>query len=865
MDPKDKKTPVASAVVIRHSEFPELILHGKRRDINEWSIPGGHVHKHESLKDAAVRETKEETGLQLDPNDLEHIGTEHYNTKEDKHLTVHLFVCKKPYHHESMDFTGDKDEEFKELKFINPLEHDDLYQPNGENIVTTYLKGELKKPEISKSEELDKGVMKRLFPFNPKKDVKTEDKSDLRLWQTYGNYGYSGETIDDIDDVKYVREGLSEINQNAKMRALNKLTGIAKTKINPETKEREFLLHRGVSSSEFKDSTDGKHAYHQNKTSWMPFSDLAEKYRDSHYSTSGRIDRKKSKKDSGKVISAWISEKNIHHIPKMYGAIHTPTSHGFNEYQEENEIIVNPHKSALATSEEIRGKNDILRNKLKDNYLKNISKQFQKPQKLAATEKSELKNLEIYQFFHNISNNLIKVEVKDKNNLQVAEASFKIELDSLIVPESLQIDRKHDQAGLQKEMYIYADEVLTLNKQELEKMSQPALRFKKLTKLPTRPEQDVKLINPEPLKVPSRTKEEKDIEELSGGPRTISRQSLENKKIANKILMMHPEASKSPKEKRESERKALEAHIGGGEDVISPEGTFTTSGYTSGFGDLPVSQPYEVKKPWPTSEGNVTQEHEATHHLLNHLRFKYGENTKNRVVDHLLNVHLHPNEREAIEKLIRSKPSYRDLPEGEFNEEVLTHLRDLLVSKRKREDHNSLKMQQPKYWQPIDYKRLKSSWKQLTGHAKRMTEKDLNKLMGKNEGQIDFEKLFKAKKLKTKQFKRFYLDRKKDHSGNTGSGIVAVGVQFPGGKCIVNWMTDTPSFNFYDSLDDIKEVHGHDGDTEINFMDDFNKTEEMKKFEDIHEKLASRSKYLRKDPLHKLPFLFLNKRFMGKD
>lgn len=1211
MDPKDKKPPVASAVVIKHSEFPDLILHGKRKDTNQWSIPGGHVHKDESLKDAAVRETKEETGLELNPDDLEHIGSEHYNTEEDKNLIVHLFVCKKPYHHESMDFTGDKDEEFKELKFINPLDHDDLYKPNGENIVVTYLKGELKKPEVKKAEddykknrlqfneaqkkfletgaegiatykispldflklttqnddeinsiismtkpvdfydqpEIQAGITvaphleiddngkivghegrhraasalnaginqieigivanqsgwpankhgwrwKRALPISqkihpqfrndfhheiikdnlslitrdenmniisspfkkpevkkaeddykgehtaptstsgaPMHDLKNTYPGDIYSPEATRYYGhgvpYDNESISVIKNTKnkpnrpvkiyravpHVQSNLEQIQDLESQKAYilkhgkipkhvttnkdrsdyydeisNKIeqlkslpeTSKEKLKINVGdwvTTSKKYAMEHGqanlggrykiisktvpakhlftdgnsihewgydpqVSKSEELDKDQGRISFKKLKVPSRPDQEVKElatprQFEIAARSFLNRVDPKSSTAQkkiktaqlqpsmentlggtitdtkgkfstpfmntnvelpTKKVDPRFIKEhEGFHHLMNVvrekYGhenaadILNNLISHihpediknienslierGYKKpknplnSQRWNEEIINHVRDFVHTDLARKGFSKESGIRIKNAWKKiqraskdiNLPLVSQQPEKLASSEKSELKNLEVYQFFHDVTDDLIKVEIKDKNNLQAAEATFKIELGDIVVPEEVRVNDKHKTSDLAKEMYNYVNEIINLTKQELEKMSQPALRFKGLTKLPTRPEQDVKFISKEPLTIPSKTKEQKDIEELSGGPATISREKLESKKMASKILAAHPKTSKASKKIKESERKRLEEHISGGGDVsTTPEGTFVTSGYTAGFGDLPVSQPYEFQKPFPSKEGNVTQEHEATHHLLNHLRFKYGEDTKNRVVDHLLNIHLHPNEREAIEKLVMSKPSYKDLPEGEFNEEVLTHFRDLLVSKRKREEHSSLKRELPLNWQPIDYKRLKSSWKQLTNHAKKMTEKDLNKLMGKNEGQVDFEKLFKAKKLKPKQFKRFYLNRKKDHSGNTGSGIVAVGVQFPGGKCIVNWMTDTPSFNFYDSLEDIKEVHGHDGDTEINFMDDLNKAEEMKKFENGIEKFNSRYKYFRKDPLRKLPFLFLNKR-----
>ena len=42
-----------------------LIKRGKPPRLNEWSIPGGHVEWGETLKDAIMREVREETGLEV--------------------------------------------------------------------------------------------------------------------------------------------------------------------------------------------------------------------------------------------------------------------------------------------------------------------------------------------------------------------------------------------------------------------------------------------------------------------------------------------------------------------------------------------------------------------------------------------------------------------------------------------------------------------------------------------------------------------------------------------------------------------------------------------------------------------------------
>jgi len=43
-----------------------LIRRGKPPRLDEWSIPGGHLEWGESLKDAALREAREETGLAIE-------------------------------------------------------------------------------------------------------------------------------------------------------------------------------------------------------------------------------------------------------------------------------------------------------------------------------------------------------------------------------------------------------------------------------------------------------------------------------------------------------------------------------------------------------------------------------------------------------------------------------------------------------------------------------------------------------------------------------------------------------------------------------------------------------------------------------
>jgi hypothetical protein len=61
----------------------------------------------------------------------------------------------------------------------------------------------------------------------------------------------------------------------------------------------------------------------------------------------------------------------------------------------------------------------------------------------------------------------------------------------------------------------------------------------------------------------------------------------------------------------------------------------------------------------------------------------------------------------------------------------------------------------------------------------------------------------------------FHLLRLEDESGISGTGWVAEGAIFSNGWVVLIWPTDTPSLNFYPSIDIVEAVHGHGGLTRI--------------------------------------------------
>lgn len=81
------------------------------------------------------------------------------------------------------------------------------------------------------------------------------------------------------------------------------------------------------------------------------------------------------------------------------------------------------------------------------------------------------------------------------------------------------------------------------------------------------------------------------------------------------------------------------------------------------------------------------------------------------------------------------------------------------------------------------------------------------------------------------KLRRFYLNRIRDESGVSGTGIVGVGVIFPSGHAVMEWTstrTGIPGFEFHTNLDNLVAIHGHGGATEVKFYDG-DETQEQEK------------------------------------
>lgn len=70
-----------TCVMVQNPETNEVLVQNRKQKYPGWSFPGGHVEKGESIYDCAVREVKEETGL--DVTNLKHCGIVHWVNREN--------------------------------------------------------------------------------------------------------------------------------------------------------------------------------------------------------------------------------------------------------------------------------------------------------------------------------------------------------------------------------------------------------------------------------------------------------------------------------------------------------------------------------------------------------------------------------------------------------------------------------------------------------------------------------------------------------------------------------------------------------------------------------------------------------------
>jgi predicted GNAT family acetyltransferase len=278
-------------------------------DPNEEGVPGAHTYEHEYWKQF--------------PDDSSQEGV----------ATLKPFTSRaKPY--------------------INKFDQGAKFNEKGEITESNNINAKINK-KMNKSEDLQKGVARKIAPYSPPKG-ETEDSRFLSGWTT--------------DAKQEVRNELPRHKGAIRFRALNKLAARTKTRVNKETGEREYLLHRGMGATEFDNGNFKNSSWTPKLTTAMDFASDYGIDDDSYVNLNNKV--------RSYVVSAWIPEKHIHNFPFMHG--HDPK---IKPYAPEYEVVVNPHQlqiHASGTPEEMR------------NHVKNKGRLITIAQSLPLEEKRQI-------------------------------------------------------------------------------------------------------------------------------------------------------------------------------------------------------------------------------------------------------------------------------------------------------------------------------------------------------------------------------------------------------------------------------------------------------------------------------------------
>lgn len=115
------------------TDYRDDILMGVRNDNKKFTVPGGHLEDGEDPYEGAIRELKEETGL-----DVEDIKLVASHWDKEKNLLLYLFQVT-PDPKQMIDASKDPDKEVESWHFMNPNDVvEQLHVPLQHNIALKY-------------------------------------------------------------------------------------------------------------------------------------------------------------------------------------------------------------------------------------------------------------------------------------------------------------------------------------------------------------------------------------------------------------------------------------------------------------------------------------------------------------------------------------------------------------------------------------------------------------------------------------------------------------------------------------------------------------------------------------------------------
>jgi ADP-ribose pyrophosphatase YjhB (NUDIX family)/predicted GNAT family acetyltransferase len=249
-------------------------------------------------------------------------GEAHVHNDEQNHILPHITEVKAAHRRKGLASAMYQHAEHVTGKRVIRPEHD------SQSASAKKLWDRPNKP-FGKSEELGKSWQPKFDPA----DIPKEHRVTASRWTQSGS---------DLQYTEADRQNIPEMQGAMRARGLQRLHAATQTRRNPETGEREFLLHRGMHEDEFNTySKDGHIDYSGKISSWTPKEKIAQNFgSEANWPTKGD-----EYKPENKHVSIWAPESAIHHVPKMLGSMDDKTdARGKMERHGEFETLLKPGK-----------------------------------------------------------------------------------------------------------------------------------------------------------------------------------------------------------------------------------------------------------------------------------------------------------------------------------------------------------------------------------------------------------------------------------------------------------------------------------------------------------------------------------------
>ncbi|MGW8766841.1 NUDIX hydrolase [Streptomyces sp. NPDC055815] len=121
--PKANSVVPSVTVVVRDGEGRLLLIHKTDNDL--WALPGGGHDIGERIGDTAVREVREETGIEVEVNNIVGLYTDpdHVLAYDDGEVRQQFSICFRAH---PVGGSLRTSSESKEVRWVNPADLDDL-------------------------------------------------------------------------------------------------------------------------------------------------------------------------------------------------------------------------------------------------------------------------------------------------------------------------------------------------------------------------------------------------------------------------------------------------------------------------------------------------------------------------------------------------------------------------------------------------------------------------------------------------------------------------------------------------------------------------------------------------------------------